>query len=410
MPFLLVPYEQNTATIAGDDEVKFISCEVEQQKCQEPRMTGEAEVTKWVSPKTERILRQRARDRANTARWDLDVAVFLFGVLAIVIILVFQGIRIEIVAPVSIFGLASVWLEGWRRGRQAYQRFYDEELTKHPDEWEDYYKILHISPSAQSEAIIAAYERLSHIYNETLSDDTKSIPVYSLMRRETNEAYQVLSDPLRRTAYDRVFWLRYSVESAEIPESEKQEIIALAQSIAHDVHRVSEGKRWITWRIPGWSKVTGQVVLAVVIALLLTLLGGTSLAIAKPEHAMATPFKGIAIILTKTSAGAIGLIEDVRGIAAMHERSIVSTALQSLRVDQQLKEITPMVVSTNDMAQFPSPVHPLFPDYLETRFSQFKYTVDSNGSVSVDTSWATTDALLEKIKQLLDRLEEKGKK
>lgn len=373
-------------------------------------MTEEAEVTKWISPETGRILSQRARDRANDARWDLDVAVFLFGVLAIVIILQFQGTGVGIVAPVSVFGLASVWLVGWRRGRQAYQRFYDEELTKHPDEWKDYYKILGISPSAQSKAIVAAYERLSHIYDEALSDEARSIPAYSLMRKETNEAHQVLSNPVTRTAYDRVFWLRYNVESAEIPESDKQEIIAFAQSIAHNMQHVSEGKRWVSWRIPGWSKITGQVVLAVAIALLLILSGGTSLAFAKPEHVLATPFKGIAITLTKASAGAIDLIEDVRGIVALYERSIVSTALQSMRVDAGLKQITPLVVSTNDMACFPSQEHPLFPDYLETRFSQFSYTVDSNGTVYVDTSWATTDTFLEKIKQLLDRLEERDKK
>ncbi len=333
-------------------------------------MTGEAEATKWISPETERILSQRARDKANVTRWDLDVAVFLFGVLAVVIILLFQGIGVGIVVPVSVFGLASVWLVGWRRGRQAYQRFYDEELTKHPDEWKDYYRILGISPSAESEAIIAAYERLSHVYDEALSDEAKSIPLYSLMRKEVNKAYQGRSEPVRRTAYDRVFWLRYNVHTTRINESDKQEILALMKSIAHDVQRALEGKSWISWRIPGWGKVTRQVVLAVVIALLFILLGGTSFAFAKPEHALATPFKGIAITLTKASAGAVHLIEYVRGIAAMQERSIVATAVQSMRVDTDLKRITPVVMSTNDMACFPSREDSLFPGYLETRFSQ----------------------------------------
>ncbi len=88
----------------------------------------EAEVTRQVSPKMERMATQRAKDRARAARWDLDIAVFLFSVLIIVIILLFQDIGIEIVAPVAIFGLAMVWLVGWRRGRQLFQRFYDEEL------------------------------------------------------------------------------------------------------------------------------------------------------------------------------------------------------------------------------------------------------------------------------------------
>ncbi len=89
-----------------------------------------AEDAKQVSPEMERMAAQRARDRASAARWDLDVAVFLFGILIIVIILLFQGIGIGVVAPVAIFGLAMVWLVGWKRGRQLYQRFYDEELLK----------------------------------------------------------------------------------------------------------------------------------------------------------------------------------------------------------------------------------------------------------------------------------------
>ena len=93
-------------------------------------MTDEAEVTKPVSPEMERTAMQRAKDKASAARWDLDIAVFLFAVLIIVVILLFQDIGIEIVAPIAIFGLAMVWLVGWRRGRQLYQRFYDEELAR----------------------------------------------------------------------------------------------------------------------------------------------------------------------------------------------------------------------------------------------------------------------------------------
>ncbi len=91
---------------------------------------AEDEVSKQFSPEMEQTAARRARDRAGAARWDLDIAVFLFGVLIIIIILLFQGIGIQIVAPVAAFGLAMVWLVGWRRGRQLYQRFYDEELIR----------------------------------------------------------------------------------------------------------------------------------------------------------------------------------------------------------------------------------------------------------------------------------------
>lgn len=83
-----------------------------------------------LGPEMERAAAQRAGDRAKAARWDLDVAVFLFAVLIIIIILLFQDVGLEIVAPVAIFGLAMVWVVGWRRGKQLYGRFYDEERLK----------------------------------------------------------------------------------------------------------------------------------------------------------------------------------------------------------------------------------------------------------------------------------------
>ncbi len=90
----------------------------------------EAEDTKQFSPEMERAAAQRARDRASAARWDLNIAIFLFAVLIIVVILLFQDIGIGVVAPIAVFGLAMVWLVGWRRGKELYQRFYDEELFK----------------------------------------------------------------------------------------------------------------------------------------------------------------------------------------------------------------------------------------------------------------------------------------
>ena len=88
------------------------------------------EVSEQITPEMESMAEQKARDRARTQRWDLDIAVFLFAILIIVMILLFQEIGIEIVAPVAIFGLAMVWLVGWRRGNQLYGRFYREEMTK----------------------------------------------------------------------------------------------------------------------------------------------------------------------------------------------------------------------------------------------------------------------------------------
>jgi anaerobic C4-dicarboxylate transporter len=77
-----------------------------------------------------RLAARKAEQRSRVARWDLDVAVFLFAVLIIVIILLFQNVKVEIVSPIALFGLVMVWLVGWRRGRQLYKTFYQEELAR----------------------------------------------------------------------------------------------------------------------------------------------------------------------------------------------------------------------------------------------------------------------------------------
>jgi len=268
--------------------------------------------------------------------------------------------------------------------------------------WKNYYKILQVNPNAEAEAITTAYKRLVHLYHHTLSDKTKKSPFFSELLNDVSEAYQVLSEPIRRTAYDRIFFAKYNSPDAAIEESAREEISDLMELVAQDA---LEKKRRIQWRISGWSKVTQRAILIAVISLLSIFLGGTSLAFAQPEHALATPFKGVAITVTMTSSEAISLIEDIRQLVATYERNIVSTALQSMRVVEGVGEVPPVTISTNDMARFPSPECCLFPDYLDKRFSQFKYTVDSDGIVRVDPSGATTDVLLKKIKQRLARLE-----
>jgi len=99
-------------------------------------MANEAEVTKTVSLEMAQTAAQRARYRAKAARWDLDVAVFFFAILTIVMILLFQGVGLEFVAPAAILGLALGWLMGWKKEKQVYELFYEEELSKLDQELE----------------------------------------------------------------------------------------------------------------------------------------------------------------------------------------------------------------------------------------------------------------------------------
>ncbi|MFC2036185.1 hypothetical protein ACFLUJ_08735 [Chloroflexota bacterium] len=90
-----------------------------------------ASLTQQADSEMEEIATQRARDRAGAARWDLNTAIFLFAVLILVIILVtYTKMGIETVAPVAVFGLVMVWLVGWRRSKNLYQRYLNEELAR----------------------------------------------------------------------------------------------------------------------------------------------------------------------------------------------------------------------------------------------------------------------------------------
>jgi len=91
---------------------------------------SESEAEKQAITEMERIASQTARDRANSGRWDLDVAVALFAVLILVVFLLFGGASTTIVAPIAIFGLLIAWLMGWRKGRQLYSSYYIEEFRK----------------------------------------------------------------------------------------------------------------------------------------------------------------------------------------------------------------------------------------------------------------------------------------
>ncbi len=91
---------------------------------------GEAEVTKLDISEIERTARKLARNRANTEMWSADIALYIFAVLVIIVILLFEGVRNEISVLIAIFGLGMGWLVGFRQGKRLYQRFYDEELVR----------------------------------------------------------------------------------------------------------------------------------------------------------------------------------------------------------------------------------------------------------------------------------------
>ncbi len=72
----------------------------------------------------------RAQQRAQIARWDINIVVFLFAVLILVVILLYENVVAWIVGPIAFVGLILVWLVGWRRGKQLYRLYLEEEISK----------------------------------------------------------------------------------------------------------------------------------------------------------------------------------------------------------------------------------------------------------------------------------------
>jgi len=111
----------------------------------------EAKITEQLVEKMKLLAGSRAMERAQAAKWDIDVAAFYFAILILVIILVYQGIGIGIVAAAAVIGIATGWLIGRKKGTQKYHRFYDEELLKLELELKDTAnRITNITPDEQT--------------------------------------------------------------------------------------------------------------------------------------------------------------------------------------------------------------------------------------------------------------------
>ncbi len=64
--------------------------------------------------------------------------------------------------------------------------------------WKDYYKILQIHPLAEPEVVKVAYNKLAQKYHpDTNKDSTASVRM-----KDLNEAFEIISNPQKRTLYD----------------------------------------------------------------------------------------------------------------------------------------------------------------------------------------------------------------
>lgn len=79
----------------------------------------------------------------------------------------------------------------------------------------DYYKLLGVTPNASATEIKQAYRRLARLYHPDVNTMTRDEQIKRL-----NEAYEILSNTRRRTAYDKL--LRQARLNAEEALAERQ--------------------------------------------------------------------------------------------------------------------------------------------------------------------------------------------
>ena len=75
----------------------------------------------------------KAKEAAKNQKWDLNLVVFMFAILLLTVILLFEGIDPTYLAPIGFFGLASAWFVSRRQEKKLYKRHYRREIRKFYD-------------------------------------------------------------------------------------------------------------------------------------------------------------------------------------------------------------------------------------------------------------------------------------
>lgn len=96
-----------------------------------PAEQQEADSADSRSLGVQRLLRERARDRAAPLRWNILSVVLSYSVLAAVIIMSLQGVNLLITVLTAVLGLGLVWLSSWLRIKKFENTFYQEEVDNY---------------------------------------------------------------------------------------------------------------------------------------------------------------------------------------------------------------------------------------------------------------------------------------
>jgi len=148
-----------------------------------------------------------------------------------------------------------------------------------------------------------------------------------------------------------------------------------------------------------------RLVLIAIISFSCLILGRSYFTLAQPDYGTELRFTNLGGAVAESPELSSGLIEQARQVSALYELHVLTTALRSMRVLEGVKDVPEVTLSTNDMANFPSAEHSLYPQYVTKRFSQYQYTVDSDGIVDINTAAPTVVCDLEFVENYFKSLE-----
>lgn len=142
-----------------------------------------------------------------------------------------------------------------------------------------------------------------------------------------------------------------------------------------------------------------------IISLFSLILGSNHFIFAQSDGGTQLSFFDSKVATAEYSALSSSLVEKAQDVSALYEHNVVTSALQAMRVIEGVKVVPAVTSPTNDMANFPSAEHSLYPNYLAKRYSQFSYTVDGDGVVGIDAASPTIACDLEQIAGSLKSVE-----
>ncbi len=111
-------------------------------------------------------------------------------------------------------------------------------------DWKDYYQAFEVSPQTEPSLIRAAYRRLSQIHHP----DKDHSPGATARSAALNVAYEILSNPLRRAAYDKAYVARTNSRRQDVrrqQEARRQDEVRRQQETRRqdEVRRQEEVRR-----------------------------------------------------------------------------------------------------------------------------------------------------------------------